>query len=106
MLLISILGFLIGLCITLISLAAKDVYDFDTEYKKELQQKAQSEAPTHITGIGEVKIQNQTSIYNFANATTITLMMREAKREANRGVYIDTKIIENSLKQGREVNHD
>jgi len=93
MLLISILGFLIGLCITLISLAAKDVYDFDTEYKKELQQKAQSEAPTHITGIGEVKIQNQTSIYSFANATIISLMMREA----NRGAHIDTKIIENSL---------
>jgi hypothetical protein len=42
------------LCITLISLTAKDVYDFDTEYKKELQQKAQSEAPTYITGIGKV----------------------------------------------------
>lgn len=61
------------------------------------KQQTQSNSSNSPSNKESVKIQNQTSIYNFANATTISLMMREA----NRGAHIDTKIIENSLKQGR-----
>ncbi|BBH54688.1 hypothetical protein [Fluviispira sanaruensis] len=61
--------------------------------------KKNTQAQTNLSEsqLKKESVKAQSSVYSLTNATTISLMMREANRSAN----IDTKIIENTLKQGR-----